>query len=1366
MGPVKDHNTHSRRSSEDVSAENNLSATDGNPLNSAQSQVDDSQPTNSCYEAARQQSTISSRRESLENPAQRMSSPRPTDRVYPIRSTISVDPTATPFAKNERAETYFQATKCDKSGRRSSTSKEPIIASGQDAPSAEAGVRHVNEHEGHTGTTRQRHPNGEIKSEKVDVPLSSPHGLSVSGNIIASKNDEQSKGDAEGFHRGTSDGKRVEGVNSDDYDETLGKYVTSRFKHIVTEEGHAVITGRGGETLQRCEDEPIHVPGAIQSFGMLIALRLQDDDNLTVRVVSENSKRFIGYTPKELFALTSFCDILAEEQADNLLDHIDYVRDDSSEVAVNGPEVFTLSLTPPQGKSTKFWCAVHASDLNANTIICELEFESDNEYPLQPLEDLTPDPPEDTLNSQPTAEEFLESTKAMNRPLRILRGARKRKGEVAAMEVFNVLSQVQEQLAGAPNLEAFLGILVGVVKELTGFHRVMVYQFDKLWNGKVVTELVDARATKDLYKGLHFPASDIPKQARDLYRINKVRLLYDRDLDTARLVCKSVEDLETPLDLTHSYLRAMSPIHLKYLANMAVRSSMSISINAFGELWGLIACHSYGSKGRRVSFPTRKMCRMVGDAASFNIERLSFASRLQARKLINTMPSESKPSGYIIASSEDLLQLFDADVGVLAIHDETKILGQIEETQELLALAEYLRMKRFTSILSSHDVNEDFLDLSYGPGFKIIVGLLVVPLSTAGQDFIAFFRKAQAREVKWAGNPYEKYNKEGTEGYLEPRNSFATWSERIEGKSREWTEDKIETAAILCLVYGKFIEVWRQKEAALKNTQLTRLLLSNSAHEVRTPLNAIINYLEIALEGPLDRETHENLTKSHSASKSLIYVINDLLDLTKAEQGVDLMKWEVFELKCTLSEVTLTFERDAKRKGIGFEVNEAPDLPKYVVGDQRKVRQAVSNVVANAIQNTSEGSVAVNVSLLSRTDDHASVEVAVHDTGCGMSTRKLDALFRDLEQVQLETSDNATRLGTSERNEKSEGDKVLGLGLAVVARTIHNMGGQLRVQSEEGKGSRFAMLFRFELPSPEALGAAVSSSPLPRPTSSHVQSHEQPGPNLNIDESAANGSGNPKLTLQRGSTESLRSLHSAKSRQTGHSEVSIRSNDSDVDRLINAIKEPHLIERTAPFQPDSRPTSVTSKGIANQLRNGAATEAVDQGGKRSSRSSGRLKDDSPFTMVVGPGERLITDSGVPLKAVRVASDDEISPVRSPKPAITQTPTTEKSYERGQIHSGPGMEKPISNALCVLVAEDDPVNSKIMKKRLEKAGHEVFLTGNGEECASAYGEKAEMFDIVLMDMQVSYKFLILLVFRHGLVAYCNVVTLSRWRCPTG
>ena len=173
--------------------------------------------------------------------------------------------------------------------------------------------------------------------------------------------------------------------------------------------------------------------------------------------------------------------------------------------------------------------------------------------------------------------------------------------------------------------------------------------------------------------------------------------------------------------------------------------------------------------------------------------------------------------------------------------------------------------------------------------------------------------------------------------------------------------DRAETAAVLCLVYGKFIEVWRQKEAALENSQLTRLLLANSAHEVRTPLNAIINYLEIALEGAIDQETRDNLAKSHSASKSLIYVINDLLDLTKTEEGHNLVKDEIFDLPATIREATDQFVGDAKRKGLDYDVIEHDGVPQLVVGDQRRIRQVVANVTANAIQHTSRGFVKVEI---------------------------------------------------------------------------------------------------------------------------------------------------------------------------------------------------------------------------------------------------------------------------------------------------------------------------------------------------------------------------------------------------------------------
>lgn len=1258
-------------------------------------------------------------------------SPAAPDRVFPIRSVVSVDPNPTPSWRSESSGGgYFSPA---------ANARRYSLASGSD-------------HSIHNTPAKARQDSGgDGRNNESTADISSPNGArsdprfpqrappQLFNEIASSRADSDSATTQSTRPRSAA---RTSSLLST-HDENGSGILTARFKHVVSEGGHAIITGRDGDTLQRCEDEPIHIPGAVQGFGLLIAFQEESEGKLVVRIVSENSKRLIGYTPRQLFALESFTDILSEEQTDNLLDHVDFIRDEDADVTMNGPEVFTISIRSPQRKVQKLWCAMHINDKNPDLIICEFELEDDPVCPLVPPHTDTPEPPEDTLQSEPTPEEYAESTEISSRPLRVLRSARKRKGEAAAMEVFNIMSQVQEQLAAAPSLDKFLKILVGVVKELTGFHRVMVYQFDHTFNGRVVTELVDPRATKDLYKGLNFPASDIPKQARELYKVNKVRMLYDRDQTTARLVCRTAADIETPLDLTYSYLRAMSPIHLKYLANMAVRSSMSISINAFDELWGLIACHGYGARGMRVSFPIRKMCRLVGETASRNIERLSYASRLQARKLINTVPTQNNPSGYIIASSEDLLTLFDADFGMLSIRDETKFLGHLEHSQEALAMLEYLRMRKINNVTTSQDINLDFPDLRYAPGFNVIAGLLLVPLSSGGQDFIVFFRKGQLREVKWAGNPYEKFVKEGTEGYLEPRKSFKTWSETVVGKCREWTEEEIETAAVLCLVYGKFIEVWRQKEAALQSSQLTRLLLANSAHEVRTPLNAIINYLEIALEGSLDQETRDNLSKSHSASKSLIYVINDLLDLTKTEEGGELNKEEAFDLSTTLTEATTAFSGDARRKQITYEVTEYPGLPTSVMGDQRRVRQAISNITANAIQNTSTGGVKVEMHLVSRVENRVEIEIVVTDTGVGLSTKKLDSLFRELEQVQseaanlLDTAPMPDVKKIEDSSDKGENGRILGLGLAVVARIVRNMGGQLRLKSEEGKGSRFVIQFPFELPASESKQPSIASSSnagTETPQADHPSTPtSQSGEVTLIERGSARRPSSDRASISRkNSTESVNSTSkcSLRSFKSGTSSV-----PSEADRLIDAIQAPMEKPEHARSTRSASGTMQRPKLEHRHSTSGAGTGSPRFSNRPRSIEAIPVPDRLRSNYIQRPGESNVQDQRTPIKAVRVPEEGMNS---SPDPSrplglgISAQPP--QGHIQGEIPDQAEVP-PTADHMRVLVAEDDPVNSRIIKKRLERMGHETYLTTNGEECSSIHGEKTGYFDVVLMDMQV-------------------------------
>jgi light-regulated signal transduction histidine kinase (bacteriophytochrome) len=372
------------------------------------------------------------------------------------------------------------------------------------------------------------------------------------------------------------------------------------------------------------------------------------------------------------------------------------------------------------------------------------------------------------------------------------------------MQLLDIMSQVQELLGSAMNSEDFFKILVGIVKQLTGFHRIMIYQFDPVFNGKVVAELADEALTQDLYKGLNFPASDIPPQARDLLKLNKIRLLYDRDLRDARISGRSNADPDKPLNISNAYLRAMSPVHLKFLGNMAVRSSMSFSIDAFNKLWGLIVCHSYGDQGMRTPFPIRNLCRLVGKMASQGLERLSYVSRLQAKKLINTAPTDKSSAGYITASSDDLLNIFDADFGLLSIKGDARVLGTIEQSHEALAILGYLRRRRLTSIVASQNIEETLPDLRFSQGFQVIAGLLYVPLSAGAQDFIVFFRKNYLEEVTWTGNPYDQILRYDIATYLEPGTNFKPWHKTVIGKCRPWDDDQVEIASALCAIYGTF----------------------------------------------------------------------------------------------------------------------------------------------------------------------------------------------------------------------------------------------------------------------------------------------------------------------------------------------------------------------------------------------------------------------------------------------------------------------------------------------------------------------------------------------------------------------------------
>lgn len=865
------------------------------------------------------------------------------------------------------------------------------------------------------------------------------------------------------------------------------------------------------------------------------------------------------------------------------------------------------------------------------------------------------------------------------------RPVRTKSGGTGTMDIFAILGQINDQLGAAPDLDTFLKVAVGLMQDICRFHRVLIYQFDEQMNGLVVSELVEWGKTTDLYMGLRFPATDIPPQARELYKINKVRMLYDRSQTTARMVLRDKEDLDQPLDMTHCYLRAMSPIHLKYLGNMSVRSSMSVSIMAFGQLWGLIACHSYGRHGMRVSFPVRQMLRILSDSISRNIERLSYAQRLHTRKLISTVPDRSHPTGYIISNAGDLLQIFGADAGLLVIGDGCKLLGNNEQGQAMLAIAEYLRIMRFDNLKASSSIQRDFPDLILPRASDTIAGLLYVPLTAkAGQDFIVFLRKGQVREVQWAGKPY-KDGKASEEASLEPRKSFKAWTETVTGCSRAWTDDQLESAGVLALIYGKFIQVWREKQTAMASNQLTAILLSNTSHAVRTPLSQIINTLELALAGNIDGDVRKMLENSHQASRALLFHVHDLLDLTRIETGNETAFNDPFDIRQSISDAVRLYQTEVARRGLEFRVNMAEDLPQYVVGDSRKIRTVISNLVANSVKFTEKGFIEVYCGIQRPPDEESSkeaslveskegntvtIEIVVSDSGCGIPTVQLEEMFVTLEGA--------------EPLQKNTG---VGLGLAVVARIVEQLEGQLRAESEVGVGTRFY----FNLP--------MVSHPSGRP-----------------------GSRQSSLNSRNTNSSQLRT-RTGSSGSKSDSVVSLRSDGSGVPEIESFVQDFGGSHLPAPVGDDD-PRLLEAQERMNRLGTFPVTDSsYPIRATKVNSEDQHVKSPKPkkprFT-AVGSSKRPTSLHNT--ISSKTSSSSQSPAFSRPSSSSVQVPKRNKKGPNGKT------------VMRIMVVEDDPINSQILQKRLKMDKHAVVAVTNGQEAVDQL-EKDRDIDAILMDIQM-------------------------------
>ncbi|MET0554231.1 MAG: ATP-binding protein [Vicinamibacteria bacterium] len=727
--------------------------------------------------------------------------------------------------------------------------------------------------------------------------------------------------------------------------------------------------------LSNCDREPIHIPGAVQPHGVLLACR---GPAFTIGQASENAHSLLGKPFQELLGAPISRALSAESCA--LL----------AEAAAAGFPADANPLALESAAGVLFDGIVHRS---GDVVLMELEPRSRSALALNPQ---------------------------MRAGLRRLQQAADR-GElydVAAREL----------------------------RQLTGFDRVMVYRFDAEWNGEVMAEA--RRADLEPFLGLHYPAADIPAQARRLYTLNWIRIIPDIQYRPARIVPELDPGSGAPLDLSGAVLRSVSPIHVEYLRNMGVTASMSVSLIRDGVLMGLVACHHY-SGPHHLPYVVRETSELLGQALSWHIasfeareaaERSVLAQRAESAVVTALSTAPSIPEGLCVP---DLLALTGASGAALVYERRVHLVGRTPAESDVRRILEVATPAEGRSLFACERLGDLLPDAADWE--DVSAGVLALEISRELGEFVLWFRPATDRKVDWAGDPRKTATSYDASGAprLSPRGSFALWREVVAGRSLPWEPWQLQAASDLRRVLVGGIRR-RAEELLVLNRQLSDAdrmkddFLATIGHELRTPLNAMMGWLHILKQGDSDDGRRARaIDVIERNARVQTQLVDDLLDVSRIVSGTLRLAVQPVEVAVVVERAIDGARPAAEAKQIRLQ--SALDSTAVILGDAQRLQQVASNLLANAVKFTPKGG-RVQV-FVERRD--SSVDFTVADTGEGIEPDFLPHVFDRFRQA----SGGVAR--------RSSG---LGLGLAIVRHLVELHGGTASAASEgRGKGASFTV---------------------------------------------------------------------------------------------------------------------------------------------------------------------------------------------------------------------------------------------------------------------------------------------------------------------
>lgn len=752
--------------------------------------------------------------------------------------------------------------------------------------------------------------------------------------------------------------------------------------------------------LQNYEQFEVKYPGSIQPHGMLLVIDLA---TLNIIQVSSNTRSFLGIKPKTLLGKS----IRYLLSSDKIKDLLDFFNENDHEFV----EIIKLKKSKI---ISKFQAVAHKIQ---DSIILELE-------PFL-IEDNNP-----------------------------------------SIKLYNLLKNAITNIGLTNYLDETLQTIAKEIRKITQFDRVLVYRFDFDSSGVVLAE--DKREDLDSYLGLHYPAYDIPTQARQFYSSNWLRIIPNVFEEAVPIIPRKHPVKNEELDLTRAVLRSVFPCHIQYLKNMGVSASMSISLMNEKSLWGLIACHHYST--RYINYETRKVCEFVGQFLSIELlykQEQEFRNYRTQIKGIQTRIREGlidhtqSIDNVIVKNQSSLLNLTRSQGVSICLDKQITLIGKTPNQKQVQDLINHFLDPRKTEIFYTDSLEKDY---PKAEEFKeTACGMLAISIFLSNSTYhIIWFRPEQCQEIQWAGNPSDVtiITDDQEIPQLCPRHSFALWKEVVNGKSLAWESLEIEAAQELkntlllaALEFSKQSQVILEEKTRQANAAnlAKSQFLAKMSHELRTPLNAILGFTQMMnRDSSLSSQQQEYLGIINRSGEHLLSLINDVLEMSRIEAGQLTLNQTCFNLHELIKSVKELLTLKALSKGLELTVHQDEELPKYIEGDESKLRQIIVNLVGNAIKFTHVGHIDLYLSVLSHQPytKEMMLQLEVKDTGIGINQDELETIFEAFKQ-------------TENNFQSKEGT---GLGLSISRQFARLMGGDITVQSQLGQGSTFTCTIKMIMP--------------------------------------------------------------------------------------------------------------------------------------------------------------------------------------------------------------------------------------------------------------------------------------------------------------